>query len=266
MNVVRSPSWNADASRQTVQAMLLRDSVAAEMALGRFLAGAATLAVALAISADNSIEVGASPTFCEFYNSTCLKEAAESGGRLDPGSCYGNKSCKGEEQNCYAVWESDGKPWSDEEVGGSQHAHPSGLRVKMMGCIWGNKECEREDDCLERKHRQDISNGHLFCCCRGAMCNAGFRWRPALLPESEQRRPPPPVATEPKAPPKRTSLLIAALVAVVGLLIFLVAVVLFVYRARKVARQQFPAESDLEGPIPGMPPSPQFMKKTVDVS
>jgi hypothetical protein len=122
-----------------------------------------------------------SATVCEFYNQTCVDAAVVRG--ESSSHCSRNETCDSDRHNCYVVWSdvalnvgnaTDEEEEEEEEVEEEEEGHSSGLRVKLMGCFMSGDECSKSDECLydEQKAR---GGGHLFCCCRGSMCNAVFR-------------------------------------------------------------------------------------------
>ncbi len=124
-----------------------------------------------------------SASVCEYYNQTCMDEAARSGG-FGTEHCQGNQTCPpNQPHNCYTVWSNEPVA-NPNATGGAELAddasgHSSGLRVKMMGCFQQSDDCRLNEECLERAHNlKGADKNHLFCCCRGSMCNSVFSWSP----------------------------------------------------------------------------------------
>ncbi len=220
------------------------------------------------------------PAVCEYYNATCVAAAAAAPDQLDARRCYGNRTCDAVAtggaagHSCFAVWqnndpESDLPPEHAEAA--RPHLHPTKFNVKMMGCYTAHKECLRREECLEEDHEEDFSSGHLFCCCVGDMCNSRFRWLPPVTP-----LPGPSSAEDPDSnqreqdggASKGTLAAAVAVSALVVVLAVLALVTLYVYRKRKLARENIMA--NLNGGIGGAggdgPPSPHFLQKPIDVS
>ena len=102
--------------------------------------------------------------------------------------------------NCFAVWTNE-RP--GEEAANATAAaangtvvaanatvdpsrlHRSGYRVKMMGCFPKSEDCQSREQCLEERNKET----HLFCCCRGDLCNAEFMWVPRKAPAAPDKPP-----------------------------------------------------------------------------
>jgi hypothetical protein len=65
---------------------------------------------------------------------------------------------------CFAVWSNASSGIDD---GYKEHAHKSGLDVKMMGCFTTTEDCSVKDHCTADSDKLP-ARGHLFCCCLGS--------------------------------------------------------------------------------------------------
>jgi hypothetical protein len=205
-----------------------------------------------------------SATVCEYYNSTCLSEAAgEGSGGRDPRECYGNMTCpRSELHNCYVVWSRDGGKAGGD---GDAHRHSSGHTVKMMGCFLQSDDCQKKDECQETREVDDAARfNHLFCCCRGDMCNANFSWAPrtVLVPLAGDPLPVPSEEPAPAAP----NILYTFLFTTVPIIVIVLALAAwFVYRQRKDARDLLASTNSMEQGGHESPPSHKMMDKRIDV-
>lgn len=213
----------------------------------------------------------AEQTVCEFYNQTCIDQmhalhAATPtqipGSAPNISSCVGNQTCPSSKRHtCYAVW-SHAPPASDEPAStpGPPTHHPTGHRVKMMGCFMSaDTDCLAEDSCQDRTDLSDDA-GHLFCCCRGSMCNSGFQWiRPLETAETAEAAP----AAEPT--PDWTVLAYVS-VGVVVVIALAVLAILWVYRQRQAATYAASTSSPADPrQRHDAPTSPQLIQQEVEV-
>lgn len=235
-------------------------------------------------------------TICEFYNATCIAE-----NKHDPESraqCWGNQTCpKTSQHSCYAVWSNanvtqNNKTNSSKETGIrenlehlEQHHHRSGLKVKLMGCFLSTDDCQRNSDRCTDSSPSPGEDEHLFCCCTGSFCNAGFRWTPQLpqLPPAGGAAAAAEAGLDSEASAvaerKAAGSVILILVAVASLAVVAAvigAVVFFVRRTRKRAREQAAAAAggarvaeEFQGGGGGAgglaPPSPKLLNKEIEV-
>lgn len=112
-------------------------------------------------------------TVCEHYNATCVEEA-RLGLPVDMASCAGTVTCPVSNTRhhiCYAVWvhNKTAGETGDPEDPAAFAPHPSGYRVKMMGCFVttsGDQSCLNRTRCVW--DRPEVGpGGSLFCCCQG---------------------------------------------------------------------------------------------------
>ncbi|TRY76641.1 hypothetical protein TCAL_08787 [Tigriopus californicus] len=233
------------------------------LALGLQLAWATRLGVSGAMAQDQL-------TVCEFYNKTCIDQVQATpiqipGQARDYSTCVGNETCPSHQRHtCYTVW-SPTQPESvvGGAVTGPPFGHPTGRRVKMMGCFMSeDTDCLAQDSCQDRTDLNDDA-GHFFCCCRGSMCNSKFEWiRPLESAESTDTDPPAEALD-------RTDLTVLAFVsvAVVVVIVLAVLVIFCVYRQRQVATYTASTTLSPEDPRQRIdaPPSPKLIQQEVEL-